>query len=278
MRAVVLPTGRRRFAVLGAVVLVVAVAAGVTVKQIWFTDRASVVGADDALEKYREGTSTTGVGAATSTTVPGVTLVKLPRHGVYRVTTAGSESVDILGGATHQYPTETTLTVTPDGCGVRLRWDLLKERHEEWVLCTSPDGVVLQPEFAFYHEFFGTGENEDVRCDVPVLVVPADGEARPPAAMACAKRGETWRPVWEVLGTEQRPFEGEEIRVTHVRMTIDDNDNYFEHAQLDWWLADNGLPIDMAASRTSKAPTDIVGDVVYSEQFSVSLASAEPMQ
>lgn len=278
MRVVVLPTGRRRLAALGAVGLVVAVAAGVAVKQIWFTDHASVVGADDALEKYREGTSTTGVGAPTSTTDQGVTLVKLPQHGVYRVITAGSESVDILGGATHQYPTETTLTVTPDGCGVRLRWDLLKERHEEWVLCASPDGVVLQPEFAFYHEFFGTGENEDVRCDAPVLVVPTDGLPRPALPLACAKRGETWRPVWEVLGTEQRPFDGREVQVTHVRMTIDDNDNYFEHVQQDWWLAPSGLPIDMIATKTSKAPTDIVGDVVYSEQYSVSLASAEPMQ
>jgi hypothetical protein len=259
------------------VVTVLAVAAGVAVKQIWFTDRANAVDAQDALDKYRQSTTTVAP-AQPTTTQQGVTLVSLPAYGVYRVTTAGTESVDILGGATHAYPAETTLTVTPDGCGTRLRWDLLKERYEEWLLCGSPEGVVLQPAFVFYHEFFGTGEKEDVRCDVPVLVVPADGEARPPVAMACAKRGETWRPVWEVLGTEQRPFEGEEIRVTHVRMTITDDDGYFEHAQLDWWLADNGLPIDMAASRTSKAPTDIVGDVVYSEQFSVTLASSTPMQ
>ncbi|MFM7686449.1 MAG: hypothetical protein ACKPDI_11070 [Actinomycetota bacterium] len=274
----VLPTGRRRAVVIGAVVVVVlAVAAGVTIKQVWSTDRANVLTADDVLQKYREGTSTT-MGASAPSTTEGVTLVKLPQHGVYRVTTAGSESVDILGGATHAYPTETTLTVTPDGCGVRLRWDLLKERFEEWVLCGTPEGVQLHTDFVFYHEFFGTGEKEAVRCDVPVLVVPADGAPRPPVALACAKRGETWRPVWQVMGTEQRPFEGKEIRVTHVRMTIEDNDNYFERVQQDWWLDDTGLPFDMVATKTSKTPTDIVGDVVYSEQYSVSLASATPMQ
>lgn len=274
----VLHAGRRRIAVIVAVITVCAVTAGVAVKQIWFTDRASVVDADDALQKYRESTSTTTGAIAGPSTTEGVTLVKVPVHGVYRVITAGSESVDILGGATHEYPTETTLTVTPDGCGVRLRWDLLKERHEEWVLCGSAEGVVLQPDFVFYHEFFGTGEREEVTCDVTVLLVPADGEPRPPVPMACAKRGETWRPVWEVLGTEARPFEGKEMQVTHVRMTIDDDDNYFEHVQQDWWLAPSGLPIDMIATKTSKAPTDIVGDVVYSEQYSVSLASATPMQ
>ena len=277
MRVVVLPARRRRITVIVTVSLVLAAAAAIGVKEIWLTDRSNAVDANDVLEKYRESTSTTS-GASEPSSTEGVTLVKLPSYGVYRVTTAGAESVDVLGGATHQYPAETTLTVTPDGCGVRLRWDLLKERYEEWVLCGTPEGVQLQPEFVFYHEFFGTGEKEDVRCDVPVLVVPADGQPRPPEPLACAKRGETWRPVWEVLGTEQRPFEGKEIRVTHVRMTITDEDDYFERVQQDWWLDDTGLPIDMVATKNSKSPTDLVGDVVYSEQFSVSLASATPMQ
>jgi hypothetical protein len=263
--------------VIGAVVMVLAVAAGVAVQQIWFTDRASVVDAEDVLDKFREQTSTT-IGAGAPSTTEGVTLVKLPAYGVYRLATAGSESVDILGGATHQYPGETTLTVTPDGCGVRLRWDLLKERNEEWLLCGTPDGVELQPAFVFYHEFFGTGEKEDVTCEPGVLLVPTDGEPRPPVQMSCAKRGGVWQPVWQVLGTEQRTLEGRSVRVTQVRMTIDNNDTYFEHVTQDWWLLDNGLPLEMSATKTSKSSTDIVGDVVYSEQFSVSLVSATPMQ
>ena len=64
--------------------------------------------------------------------------------GVYRYRTTGEESVDVLGGATHHYPDETTITVTPDGV-VSPRWDALKERRDEWRLCDRPDGIELQP-------------------------------------------------------------------------------------------------------------------------------------
>ena len=52
----------------------------------------------------------------------------VPAAGVYIYDTKGSEHVSALGGASHTYPSQTTVTVTKTPCGAELRWDALKER------------------------------------------------------------------------------------------------------------------------------------------------------
>jgi len=52
--------------------------------------------------------------------------------GVYVYDTKGFEQTNALGGARHDYPAESTITVQHGGCGWTTRWQPLQERWEQW--------------------------------------------------------------------------------------------------------------------------------------------------
>ncbi|HEY5663392.1 MAG TPA: hypothetical protein VIS05_05085 [Ilumatobacter sp.] len=286
-------TGRQQW-VLGAAVFVpVAIAAFITFVP---RDRATRVEIADVVERYRASTvpapATTAAPAAPNTTVAAAPVPTasaattsvpaappLVAPGVYVYRTTGRESIDALGGVTHEYPAETAITIVPDGCGVLARWDALAERHEQWRLCSTPAGVELQPRALQYHEFFEQETPEDVICDVPVLLVPVGGEAAgsiAPVAQTCTLDTDPWLPVWEVLETGTREVGGERVEVRHVRMTIDDNDDYYEHYVADWWLAPDGLPVELTVVKQSRSPS-VVGGVVYHEELRLELIDLDPL-
>lgn len=267
----------RRRAIVATVVLGALVVTGFVVRRMWLTDTARTVDADEAVERFRDHSSTT-VSQAEAPTTTQPPLFATPEPGVYRYTTDGVEGIDVLGGAEHRYPAETTITVTPDGCGVLLRWDLLKERYEEWRLCATAHGIAQQRTGAFYHEFFQHGSREEMRCDRGVLVVPADRMPGDVVPLVCLLNDRPWLPEWQVLERGVRTVEGVDVQVTHVRMTVTDDDEYWEHVVADWWLDDRGLPIEMTATKESKSNSGLVGDVVYHETYTVTLASLTPLR
>ncbi len=236
--------------------------------------------------EHSESTATTTAATAalaTSTSTPPTPAESPPtlvEPGVYVYRTAGFETIDAFSGVTHDYPAETSITVETDGCGVRLRWDALAERREEWRLCLTTEGIELQPVALQYHEFFGQKTPEDVVCDVPVLLVPiADRQTGSiaPVAQTCTLDTDAWLPVWQVLETGTREVGGEPVDVRHVKMTIDDSDKYFEHYVADWYLAPSGLPIELAVLKQSNSPS-VAGDVVYDEQVLLQLVDLAPLR
>jgi hypothetical protein len=211
------------------------------------------------------------------TTEPSAPAVTLMESGVYVYETVGFEKIDALTGVTHEYPAETTITVLVDECAF-VRWDALQERYEEWTLCATPDGIVLTNESWQYHEFFDQETPEAIVCDVEVTVVPVAEGPFEPVPRTCTIAGDRpWLPVWEVLETDTRNVDGQTVDVRHVRMTIDDNDNHYEHLVADWWLAPNGLPIEFSTVKESKSDS-VVGDVVYNEEIDFTLLSIEPLR
>lgn len=280
---------RRRWVLIAlAVTLVVG---GIVAKALWPEDRARSVEADDALDRFRASTTTesaapptadTSASTSTSQPVTGTPIgVTLPTPGVYRYHTVGTESVDILGGATHEFPEETLLTVTVDGCGVLLRWDLLVERREEWHLCLTDEGVEYQPAGFTYHEFFSNGRLEEWRCDQPLVVVPAGVPPVAPWAdripLDCTIDGREWQPVWEMLEPETVVIDGDEVEVTRLRMTVVDTDEHYEQTVMEWWLDPTGLPVRMSMSKVSSTDSGVIGDVVYSENYLAELLSRTPL-
>ena len=219
-------------------------------------------------------TSMTTTTAGVATTHARSTLMA---PGVYRYATTGQESVDALGGTSHEYPPETTITVTPDGCGVLLRWDVLAQRRDEWRLCAAADGIELEPTGLQYHEFFAQPDSENIVCDRAIVIVPVDDVLPPPAALNCTLAADVWLPTWSVLGREQRTVEGAVVDVVHVRMTVDDGDQYFEHTTIDWYFDSNGLPIEVNGTKTSSSSSPI-GAVLYKEQFGMQIESLQPLQ
>lgn len=253
------------------------------VTRIWFTDSSRVVPVDEAVDRFRDDevstsaapTSPPDTSIGTSSTTPDVVEFALPEPGVYRYATIGGESIDAMGGVDRTYPAVTTITVTPRGCGVHLVWVALEERREEWDLCVTPNGVARQPDAVQFHEFFGQAQLDEVRCDRVVDLIASD-PATPEVAQACTLGGDPWSPRWEVLERTSRAVEGSDVDVTHLRMTVDDTDEYWEETTIDWYLADSGLPVFVEAVTTSRSPS-IVGAVVYDEAYELELRSLTPL-
>jgi hypothetical protein len=270
---------------------VVAVGA-ILVKAVLLDDSARAVPVDEALDRYRSATtSATGAGSPapagpTRSTVPAAVAPPTSRPapmplavpGVYRYRTVGAESIDALGGARHEYPAETTITVTSHGCGVRLSWDPLEERRDEWQLCATPEDVELQPNGLQKHQFFGQDETEEIRCDRAIAVVPATERAsEAPLRRSCTLGDDGWLPIWQWVGDGEVELGGESIAVTHVRMTVEDDDEYWEHTTIDWQLAPSGLPFEVTVETSSRSPSPI-GGVVYNETYHLELISTTPLQ
>ena len=301
------PSGRSssRTTVLGVVaaIAVVVPAAWFGVRAWLLDDSAEPIPTDEVVADFREATATTTNSSATDepTTTP-VTPVEvgtsptsrasvattltptpattappafqLPRPGVYRYATIGFEEIDAVVDTRHDYPAETTITVTPDGCGVRLRWDALRERREEWRLCVTDRGIEIQPDSVQYHEFFDRGEEEPVECERSVLVAASESGAAV-TEQTCFRVDEAWLPLWETVGTETMIVGDSPVEVVHLREQVVDDDDYWEFTTIDWYLGPTGLPVRIVNVKESNSFT-FVGAVVYEEEYELDLVSLAP--
>ncbi len=207
-------------------------------------------------------------------TAPEPQLV-LPAPGVYQYATEGREHVTALGGTEHRYPATTTITVTPAGCGVHLRWDLLAERYEEWSLCLADGAIVLQPDGVQFHEFYGQQQTDAATCLGAVPLNPP-----PPAGAAidrdCRLAGEPWHPVWVAGLPGSLLVAGATVATTAFDVTIELAGDYPERSTQHWEFAPNGLPVSIAWRMESANPSP-VGDVTYTEQVDATLLALDPL-
>jgi hypothetical protein len=303
---------RRWWSVVAVAAVVLIAVAVVVLRAVVFRDQARAVSTDEAVDRFRTqassipvdstaGPTTVAViapptppavastapavvssSSVTSTTVvvsssAAAASVALVAPGVYRYATTGQEHVDALDGTTHPYPPETTITVVAEGCGVSLRWDALQERWDQWQLCATPEGVVLGTDGIQYHEFFGQPDNEKVACAATVMLVAATPDARAPVDQQCTLADDPWLPVWTTLERTPRTVDGQQVDVQHVRMEIKDDDEYWEHTTIDWYLAPNGLPVVVDATKSSLSPSPI-GAIQYDEHYQLELESLTPMR
>lgn len=248
------------------------------VRLVLFNDTATPLTTDEALERYRS--STTIERSRASTTTAATQVQTLMQTGVYQYATVGRESIDALDGAEHIYPALTTVTYTAAGCGVEMRWDALVERHDTWNLCVTDDGIELQPTGGAYHVFFGQEEIEPISCDRPVVLIPSASNVDPvtePVPLTCTIGAKSWAPVWQVLERDVRVVDGVPVEVQHVRMVVDDNDEFYEDIMLDWYLDDHGLLIEASLTKQTLADT-VVGGVTYKETYTLILGSLTPLQ
>jgi hypothetical protein len=262
-------------------VVVIVVGGLVIARGVVYKDRSRRVTTDDALSRYRQTEKASSTAAPFSpstsvTTTAPKSSTTLPPPGVYRYRTAGEESIDVLGGAHHAYPPETTITITPQGCGVHLRWDVLKERRDEWRLCVTPAGIV-EPWALQYHEFFKQPDPEALVCPADTLLLPA--APRPGAAwnVMCTLAGDDEPQRFAVIGREALTVGSTQVTTIHVRQSVESGGNLFEHTINDWWLAPDGLPVRGVETKTSRSSSPI-GPVTYREQYRLDLESLLPLR
>ena len=197
-----------------------------------------------------------------------------PAEGVYVYATKGGEEVDVLGGSSHTYPPETTVTIRHAGCGLIERWDALDERWDERETCATPDGDSLK-RFTSFHEFFRHADERTYTCDFL---------AHPRAA----KPGDTWKgrcvsgesvvnQVGRAIGFETIVVGGVRVTALHVRVDVKlTGEQEGSGVREVWGDRETGLSVLERATTTSHSMQPVFGRTRYHETLEIRLTSLEP--
>jgi hypothetical protein len=229
-----------------------AVVAGIAL--LVFRDRATPLEADDMA----------GGGLVVEAGRPG-------GHGLYVYETSGFETTDALGGARHEYPAETFLTLQPGRCGSVVVWRPLQERWIEWDIC--PDGTMAAWES--YHEWFGVPNLDEWRCPEPI---PAIAEPGATWSAECTK-GETDRVIrYEVIGIEILEIGNAPVETLHVRSASTDSGKTRGSETVDTWILPGTPLVVQRVVDSSSVTGSRIGDVAYHEEYQIKLRSLTPEQ
>jgi hypothetical protein len=272
-------------------VVVLGVMAFVVARFVIYRDTTTALGPNTALNRYRASTSvpvavvspTVPVEAvastvATSTASTAAPAIRLPPPGVYRYTTTGQEHVDALGGTTHAYPPTTTVTITPGGCGVQARWDVLQERWMSRQLCLGTGGIVTGA-YTDFHRFYGQDDRADWTCQPPYVLVPSVTTAGASWAGACVDGSDQEDTSISVIGQEPVTVGGQTIDAVHIQRVEKDHDKGSSALSTtdQWFDPGDGLVLRETESSTSTT-SSLVGNVHYDEHYELDLVSLQPEQ
>jgi hypothetical protein len=243
---------RRKTLIIGGTVLGLALVAG-AILAFAFWDRATPVQEED-------------VAATLDVAVVGE---EPGDFGLYVFETTGFETTDALGGARHDYPAETFLTLQPGGCGTLVRWQALEQRWSEWDHCEDLSLAGWQS----YHEWFGVGNHDVWSCPEPVATAGPVGDSW---EAECAKETGAERIRYEVIGREVLTIGGEEIETLHVRRTDENTGTTLGSGVTDIWTLP-GTPLIVQRTVDSTTITESrIGPVEHHEEYTIRLLSVYP--
>ncbi len=284
---------------IGGGLVVLAAAGAWVVHRLADGGRVTEVGVAEAVERYREqvgGATATSpppmatpavpassatvaptapLGTATATTPAAPTPPpSLPPAGVYTYVTEGYDAVDVLGGARHEYPAVTTLTITPEGCGVRLRWDVAVERWDTWDWCLEGGGIRLVASTA-YHEFFGVAGRNDYACDGDPR--PLDAPVGAAWTLVC-RQGDTDTSTMHGRVLERGAVDVDGVAVPALRIrheVVVEGASTGTQTIEGWYRRSDGLPLQEEVTVDTRSRT-AVGVATFAERSSIELASLTP--
>lgn len=200
-----------------------------------------------------------------------------PKLGVYVYDTDGWEETDALGGARHEYPATTTITVQSGGCGVTARWDVLEDRSEEVERCPALDGGESVAGFVSRHGFYGRRDERSFRCDPGSVYRP------PPATPAgtawtyrCRSAATTATNTVTIVAYETVTVSGTPVKAVHLRQIGKPGGDTAGSMQRELWLSvHDGVLLrerGMVESQTSEGAIT----ANYREQYELRLTSLDP--
>lgn len=254
-------------AVVVAAVLAVAVAGGVVF--LLTRDTETPVDVAEAVDRYRE----EGRDVAPGTT--GEAPRPIPAEGVYVYATEGEDRIDILGGSTHTYPAETTVTIRHTGCGFVQRWAPLDQRWDEEEVCVAGADRERRTLRA-HHAFFGISDDQAFRCEAGYVLFRADPEIGDTWSTSCESDDTRLTGTAEVVGFEERVVSGEQLETVHLRVTEqaaggDDGPSSDDY----WFRRDDGLLVERSSTVETRSDSP-VGTATYTERFTLRLVSLRP--
>lgn len=264
-----------RFLITGMVIALVVPPIVFVAISLLLDDTTTPVDTDEVVADFRDEATTTPL-APTATAIAPDALTTAAA-GVYVYETTGDESIDALGGASHEYPAETTITVRPTTCGARYRWVAIEERSEDVDICVI-DGSLTLRGYVADHEFFSQDDNQTLTCDDPVVLLAPDLE---PGVSTGVCRGDGLvEDLTVTIGTPEAVQVGED-RVQAIEVAIDvvvgPPDGHTQGVSITRLLIDPATGVIVEWSETTMTTADSqVGSVDYTETFSLRLVSLEP--
>ncbi|MBI2168417.1 MAG: hypothetical protein HYU28_02795 [Actinobacteria bacterium] len=205
--------------------------------------------------------------------------IALPDPGVYVWNTTGYESVTALGGARHDYPAQTTITISHGGCGSKARWDVLEERWDEWENCVTDLGEEWRV-FWTHHEFFGQSDDRSYECEPGSVMRPARPEVGMTWKARCVEPDSWFEEQATVVAIETLTIGGEPVDTFHIRMeSTAGGDTRGSGVHEYWFATSRNLMVKTAGRFDSESDSPFgAGTVDYHEEYEATLSSLEPLQ
>jgi hypothetical protein len=199
-----------------------------------------------------------------------------PAPGVYVYDTIGFERVSALGGAQHDYPQQTTMTVTETACGVDVRWTPLEQRFEHWTMCL-PGTANEMRSFTTHHEFFGKTEERTFECHDTYIRPPSDVPGTDVKG-GCKNGTDTAATDTAVVGPETLVVQG--VPVDTIKMHFDHqlsgSSNGYQRGDV-WVRASDGLLVRFVSEIDADA-NSVIGPTHFHEEINLNLAELAPRQ
>ena len=207
---------------------------------------------------------------------PGTAGDLLPPEGVYVYTSTGYET-GAAGPMTarHDYPAETTMTITRDGCGSSMRWEPVEGRWDDVIDCVSGRTSKIRV-YDTMHEFFGVTERHTYRCG-------GDSWFRPPSVtpgyrweFRCASPSAQTHTVARVVGVERVSVGDYTGDAVHIRFDTTMTGRTEGTNPSDFWLALHEPFLVRRVARVDAKVHSDFGTLDYHEEYEVRLTSRRP--
>jgi len=231
-----------------------------------------------ATEPTRAGSDEPSPSIAGTAGVVGVGRGPTPAPGVYVYDTSGYEQADVLGGARHDYPNTTTMTLTATDCGVEMRWTPIEQRFDAWDMCADGSALHLRT-YTTHHEFFGQAEEHRFNC-TGVDLRPNVDTAGTVTTGTCEDANEpnhaTTRTT--VIGSDSVDIQGVAVPAIkiHLEQYLTGDMNGSEISDI-WLRPSDGLLMRWMSVIEAKGKT-VFGQTHFHEEDSVTLTDVAPRQ
>ena len=200
-----------------------------------------------------------------------------PPPGVYVYATTGHEDVSAMGGARHDYPARTTITVTDTPCGRDLRWDALAQRWDDLETCTSGPEIDLAS-FTTHHEFFSVRDQRTYVCPPGTVIRPRSTVPGATTHGGCSVAGAATTVDATVKGVENVLVGGVGVPAVHVHVVQMLTGQTSGTKTNDVWFALADGVIARFESTVNGRSNSPVGESDYHEVVNLWLTSVTPQR
>jgi hypothetical protein len=217
--------------------------------------------------------SATSAGAAGEV---GVGRGPTPAPGVYVYDTVGFERVSALGGAQHEYPKQSTMTVTDNDCGITVRWTPLEQRFEQWRMCGQGTAIGIAS-FTTHHEFFGQTEERTYQCEETFIRLPSDTQGTT-ANGTCRAPSDTARTTTTAAGLTKIVVGGASVDAIQAHFEHEISGNTRGTQRGDVWVRPSDGLLLRYITVIDADTNSVIGPTHFHEEITLDLAELAPRQ